>query len=783
MSSRRLNLLTCLAASAVTSLGGCEPTVEPVVPAATAAPTPAPTDVAEAAPAAPTAGLVKAEAVYDAVKPNLNVVEAGTTGCPAYKQEVLREPTRIRPIARPNAPLPGGVVGTDLIVAIKSRCVPVWTPAPTPTPANPGAWSNVMMNLRTYGFPRDPTVAIKVPSLPTAAINLDDPAIVWSAPGPTFELRKGTRDRKTPGTKFAMTLINAMPSVDANGNQLDSHKCDTMGKLPQKDGTGAQGPFPPYPASPPGPPAPQPPNCFHGDNSTNFHMHGFHVSPQEHQDYVGLEILPWGATGTHHATHGSHGLTRVGQYDYDVDPILYDQAEGTHWYHAHKHGATALQVLNGLTGAFIIRGEFDDKLEEYFERSGGGKIEEHLLVVQQVKERQPALNGGEPPDAELVNGQGNPILQMRHGEIQRWRFVGATQNNGATITVHLPKGFAYAQIAQDGVQFSPENYFCQPLLQTPADGSAPPSCKPVPSSQPSSLKTTTAGTAILTLGPGARVDLLVQAPLKVLKGTKEGDLLRAHYDAPPLDPTRRAPVAGKKAPDPIGGDLFTVKIVGTPVAMKFPTMAEYPAMPAFLADIPKPATQPRPVRYQLKGQGKIGETNFAIDGLKYNPECANETMTLGIAEDWELTNDSGIAHPFHIHTNPFQVVSLQTWIGKLDEKGNPGAPWKSAPTTYQYPIWRDTIPIPKAGGPGQLGEALIRYLPQNFTGGFVNHCHILGHEDRGMMQNVQVVCPGGDPKDPSTWRYGMPSATVPECTGETSKASPLPVCAPAEGTK
>ena len=42
------------------------------------------------------------------------------------------------------------------------------------------------------------------------------------------------------------------------------------------------------------------------------------------------------------------------------------QAPGTHWYHAHKHGSTTIDVLNGMTGAFIIEGRYDDDLNAFY---------------------------------------------------------------------------------------------------------------------------------------------------------------------------------------------------------------------------------------------------------------------------------------------------------------------------------------------------------------------------------------------------------------------------------
>ncbi len=737
----------CVAVASVAALASCAPQPQPVTtapPPPTAAPPPT-TSAASAAPAAPAprpapvAELVKLAATYDTDNPNLNVLGAGEKDCPAYKQAVLREPTRIRPR--------GGVVGTNLIVAMKSRCVPYYVTAEADgTPVTPARWENRKLTLRTYGFPRKDAAPIKLPDSLDSKVDLDDPSILWSSPGPTFELRKGSKDGKVVGTKFDMTLINAMPSTDENGKPLDFHACDTLEKLAQP------GAVPPAPGQGPFHPDDSP-NCFHGDNSTNFHMHGSHVSPQEHQDFVGLELLPWMADASkHHATHGAHGLTRVGAYHYDVDPLRYEQAEGTHWYHAHKHGATALQVLNGLSGAFLVRGEFDDALEAYFKRSGND-LTEHLLVVQQIQEKQSGLAGGEPPTAPLVNGQGNPIIQMKPGEIQRWRFVGATQNAGATFTISLPADFKYAQIALDGVEFSPQNYVCQPILS--ADGGK--SCKPKPTSLPS-----TSQSATITLSPGMRIDMLVQAPTKATKFT-------LGFKTPAADSERLKRGAPLLKAGPVTGDLITVEVVGTAVKnMTLPTMADFPPMPDFLADI-APPTVKRTVAYSMTNRATLDKVTFLIDGAKYNPDCANETLTLGVAEEWTLTNDSSaIPHPFHIHTNPFQVISQVTW----DTTG------KKVETKYPYPFWRDTMPLALASTttPTDLGQVVIRYMPQNFTGGFVNHCHILGHEDRGMMQNVQTVCKP-DATHPGPW-YGKPSATVAECKGEESSAKPLPACTP-----
>jgi FtsP/CotA-like multicopper oxidase with cupredoxin domain len=76
------------------------------------------------------------------------------------------------------------------------------------------------------------------------------------------------------------------------------------------------------------------PNCF---NVTNLHGHGLHVSPVGNGDNVLLEIGPGQSF----------------QYEYN---IAADHPAGTYWYHAHRHGSTALQVSSGMAGALVING-------------------------------------------------------------------------------------------------------------------------------------------------------------------------------------------------------------------------------------------------------------------------------------------------------------------------------------------------------------------------------------------------------------------------------------------
>jgi suppressor of ftsI len=79
-------------------------------------------------------------------------------------------------------------------------------------------------------------------------------------------------------------------------------------------------------------------------------------------------------------------------------------------------------------------------------------------------------------------------------------------------------------------------------------------------------------------------------------------------------------------------------------------------------------------------------------------------------------------HPFHVHVNDFQVMSVN---------GKP----------YHAVGLQDVVTIPHKVH-GKAGVVVIRMKFEDFTGHFVFHCHILAHEDAGMMMTVDVVKPG-----------------------------------------
>ena len=115
-----------------------------------------------------------------------------------------------------------------------------------------------------------------------------------------------------------------------------------------------------------------------------------------------------------------------------------------------------------------------------------------------------------------------------------------------------------------------------------------------------------------------------------------------------------------------------------------------------------------------RGVGPNSHFNYFINGTQFDHHVVNETMKLNTTEEWEFINLTYEPHPVHIHVNPFQVISIN---------GEP-----SGENHY-----RDSAMVPP------FGRIVIRHQFLDYTGKFVMHCHILFHEDHGMMQLLEVV--------------------------------------------
>ncbi|NES23782.1 MAG: multicopper oxidase domain-containing protein [Symploca sp. SIO3E6] len=136
----------------------------------------------------------------------------------------------------------------------------------------------------------------------------------------------------------------------------------------------------------------------------------------------------------------------------------------------------------------------------------------------------------------------------------------------------------------------------------------------------------------------------------------------------------------------------------------------------------------------------------------FDPNRVDRKLKLGDAEEWTL--ESYLAsHPFHIHVNPFQIVKVLNQQGQ-DVSCKPGEVFNEDgeacfedPADPQYTglkgVWKDTIWV-KSQSPGSSDgyyKVVVRTRYQRYIGDFVLHCHILDHEDQGMMQKISIVLP------------------------------------------
>jgi FtsP/CotA-like multicopper oxidase with cupredoxin domain len=136
-----------------------------------------------------------------------------------------------------------------------------------------------------------------------------------------------------------------------------------------------------------------------------------------------------------------------------------------------------------------------------------------------------------------------------------------------------------------------------------------------------------------------------------------------------------------------------------------------------------------------------GPPQFLLNNKTYDPNVIEHTGVLGSVEEWDVSATQIATHVFHIHTNPFKIMDI-TNANKAsiyDSSGNcTQDEINTGDTEYcnLKGVVRDTLFL-KAGY-----TLSMRTAYQDFTGEFVVHCHILDHEDRGMMENVAVASPG-----------------------------------------
>ena len=537
----------------------------------------------------------------------------------------------------------------------------------------------------------------------------------------------------------------------------------------------------------------------HDPYTINLHTHGLEVSPLGISDNIFRQMPP--------------GTTNQIQVD-----IPASHPSGTYWYHTHKHGAVTFQLLGGMAGFLIVkggRGTLDAVPEVAAARDVVMAFQEirtdlngnTVFVNQQatlfgsLPSADPRLQGvwstygldGAPGLSNFyftTNGVTNPTLQMRPGEVQRWRLLNATEGENLLLTL---EGHGLNVVAMDGITVS-NTYRLAP------------------------------GTP-LVIAPGQRYDVLVKAGaagtyrlLSMDPGTP-ASVSPSGIDPPTVRTSRHSfdfpEPCGIFTPCDAGAQqlaypypLVTVMVSGHPKDMKLPTdplpvPKGLPSVDDMLTTTPNVT---RHVAFELCGNVlamvdpasrlpscgwyfakydptywggapftsllmvrdaddkgianpdvKMPLIDFQKDGL-FNPDQPLfPDMIANNYEEWTVINKSFSDHPFHIHQNPILVTKING-------------------LTLSQPEWHDTLIVPGVPAPGAppgvppnindqtFGSITFRIHFNPITVGcFVMHCHIISHEDLGMMQRLDIL-PGP----------GQPSGCVPETGLSASKPASTP---------
>ena len=129
----------------------------------------------------------------------------------------------------------------------------------------------------------------------------------------------------------------------------------------------------------------------------------------------------------------------------------------------------------------------------------------------------------------------------------------------------------------------------------------------------------------------------------------------------------------------------------------------------------------------------------------YQPDVINRPVILDTAQQWELESYAG-SHPFHIHVNPFEIVSVIGPDGRDVSEPGSGDPDYAG----MKGVWKDTLwvksnvkGLTSTEPPKGVYKVTVRTRYERYIGEYVLHCHILDHEDQGMMQNVSIGVPDG----------------------------------------
>ncbi len=468
--------------------------------------------------------------------------------------------------------------------------------------------------------------------------------------------------------------------------------------------------------------------------ATNLHLHGFAVPPVMPQDDV-LTVCTDPATGP----------PRCGRREFTYRfHVPANMTEGLYWYHPHVHGEVQAQMLMGLTGAIVVEGPQDDA-----RRAAG--IDERVLIVRQTQDldagrTQAAAMTAAPPestihkradsappataidtahellcgansgiDALSLNGTPVPVgdapesalanLELPADRKQFWRILNAATDAFLDLAIIDEKGkpLPLEVVARDGSALTDDTGKPLPVAATLASQLVPPAgrIEVLVRAPPPGMKAYLVTHAVDT---GCAGDRLPERRLAVITRATAAS---ASTETPSVaqEPTA-APATSRKT-------IFDGLIARHTDRERVIAMAEYPR-PGMTDQVDFYIVERKP--------GAVLRTY----GMGSAPAI---TVRAGTTEEWVIENWTNELHAFHIHQVHFRVLSIN---------GKPVAD----------PPLLDVVNVPYAEatgyhskeGPVRPGRVRIKLtFPESLAGDIPFHCHLVDHEDNGMMAVLRVV--------------------------------------------
>jgi suppressor of ftsI len=308
------------------------------------------------------------------------------------------------------------------------------------------------------------------------------------------------------------------------------------------------------------------------DDPSNLHYHGLSVSPQGRSDNVFVHV------------HPGH------EFEYEVRiPDHGRQGPGLFWYHPHAHGVVAKQMLGGMSGALVIDGS--ERLFPILR-----DLPERFFLIKHAEL-------GEDNEIISINGQLNPMAQIRPGEMQFWRIA----NIGATLFINMRiAGMALYVVATDG----------HPL------------------SRPHKMTE-------FFLGPGQRIDAIAIGPPS------------GEYAMGTIAFQNQA----WKKPDP-AQQLATIVSAGSPATrtdIESEILRQRVQGERWITEVRRASIGRRRT---LDYSRTPDRHTFMINGRVMDEDRVDETVKLGDTEEWTVVNTDQQYHSFHIHQTAFLVTEI-----------------------------------------------------------------------------------------------------------------------------